>query len=221
MTSPADLVSLQGKLMDRYNSGSWGSGFPDDPSRFGSCFDAFSDVPDPSQFGAYTADLLTTMKKLAPTGFDTGHTSSSGDPEEANGNSVLDLVSTAGIEAEDWTGMAADSFFTWSQGWKTGISNQFAAVGVLRELLNAEAAVWTAALEDLERLGNAAYDALEAADDQFDTGSGEISTTLKVVGAVVAVAGAVPTGGASLSIISAIGAGVTVASTGMDLYGGR
>lgn len=108
--------------------------------------------------------------------------------------------------------------FAWSQSWKTGISNQFAAAGVLRELLHAEAAIWTAALDDLKALGDAAYDALEAADDQFDTGSGDISTTLKVVGAVVAVAAAVPTGGASLSILAAVGAGVTVASTGMDLY---
>lgn len=220
MTTPQDLADLQGKLMSRYNAGSWGSGFPDDPSKFGSCFDGFTDVPDPSQFGSYTSDLLDTMKKLAPGGFDTRQRDETDNPIKANGNSVLDLVSTAGIEVEDWTGKGADSYFKWSQSWKTGISNQFAAVAVLRELLHAEAAIWTAALDDLKALGDAAYEALEAADDQFDCGAGDIKTTLTVVGAVVAVAGAVPTGGASLSILSVVGAGVGVASTGMDLYAG-
>ncbi|WP_210649521.1 hypothetical protein [Nocardioides sp. SYSU D00065] len=218
MVTPADLMDLQGRLMDRYNSGSWGSGFPDDPSQFGSCFNNFADVPDPSQFGQHTDALLETMTLLAPTGFDTGTSDGSGNPVTGNANTALDQVSTAGIELDDWTGQAADGFFQWSQSWKTGISNQFAAAAVLRQLLHAEAAVWTAALEDLEKLGNDAYAALEAADDEFDTGAGEISTTLKVVGAVVAVAAAVPTGGASLSILAAVGAGVTVASTGMDVY---
>ena len=206
--------------MARYDSGSWGSGFPEDPSQFGSCFNDFTDVPDPADFGDYTTALLETLKKLAPGGFDTSTSDDSGQPVTANGNSVLDMVSTAGIELDDWTGQASDGFFTWSQSWKTGISNQFAAVSVLRQLLHAEAAIWTAALDDLKNLGEAAYEALEAADDQFDTGAGDITTTLMVVGAVVAVAAAVPTAGASLSILTAVGAGVTVASTGMDLYAG-
>lgn len=215
-TTPADLEALQSKLMARYDSGSWGQGFPDDPSAFGRVFQNFTDVPDPSEFGTHTSKLLSTMEKLAGSGFST-QTSHEGKEVLGTANSVLDTMLAAGIEVEDWTGKASDTFFEWTTGWRTGISNQFAAAQVLRTLLHAEAAIWTAALDDLKRLGDAAHEALEAADDTMDTGSGDLKVTLQIVGALVAVGSAVPTGGASLSIMSAVGAGITVASTGMDL----
>ncbi len=216
----ADLKDRAQQLLEAYNNGSWGSGFIDDPGELARVYDRFVDTPNPDDFGQHTSSLLSAMERLAPAGFDTNTSDSKGKPVNGYANSVLDKVIAVGIEVDDWTGAAADAFFKWSTEWKTSISNQFAGVSVLRELLHAEAAIWQAAAEDLDNISKAAIQALAAADDQYDTGSGDLEVTLKVVGAIVAVAGAAPTGGGSLAILPTLGAGVTVASTGMDIAKG-
>lgn len=178
-------------------------------------YDDFLDVPNPDNFGSWTDDLLTVMEKLAPAGFETGlsdETQSTG-----VGNSVPDMVASAGDEVDEWTGKGADNFDIWATGWKTGISNQFNAAGVMRILLNAEGAVWEAAAKDLDEISEAATKAMKAV---TECNGDDVKLGLSIAGAVVGIAAAIPTGGASLSITAVAAAGIGVASTGMDVYEG-
>lgn len=177
-------------------------------------YDDFASLPNPDSFGSYTDGLLTTMSKLATGGYSTGQADEDGETGVAS--SALDLVVSAGDEIDDWTGKGADEFAIWSDGWKTGVSNQFAATVALRILLNAEAAVWTGALQDLDDLSAAATKAMKAV---TECNGDDVKLALSVATAVVGIAAAVPTAGSSLSLVAVAGAGLGVASTGMEVYG--
>lgn len=174
-------------------------------------YDDFASLPSPDNFGTYTDGLLTTMEKLATGGYSTGQT----DGSTGVASSVLDLTISAGDEVDDWTGKGADQFNIWTDGWKTGVSNQFAATVALRILLNAEAAVWTGVLKDLDDLSNAATKAMKAV---TECNGDDVTIALSVATAVVGIAAAIPTAGTSLSLVAVAGAGLGVASTGMQVY---
>ncbi|TYL54909.1 hypothetical protein FXB39_04700 [Nocardioides sp. BGMRC 2183] len=182
-------------------------------SRITGIYDAFSDLPDPDSFGAYTDGLLTAMSKLATGGYETGQTE--GGQTTGVASDTLSLVAVAGDEVDDWTGQGADEFHTWSEGWTTGISNQFAATVALRIALNAEAAVWTGVLKDLDNLSKGAVEAMKAV---TECNGDDVKLGLSIATAVVGIAAAVPTAGASLSLVAVAGAGLGVASTGMEIY---
>lgn len=180
-------------------------------------YDDFLGIPDPSSFASHTDRLLKAMEQLAPSGFSTNQNDSSGVPVSSNANSTLYQVSSAGDEIDDWTGTAADSFKKhYGDKFIPTISSQFVAAWVMRQALNAEAAIWQTVRDDLDKLSNGAIDKVKHA---ADCSKEDWTTVLTVAGAVVSVGGAIPSGGASLAGWAAVGAGVTVASTGMTLVG--
>ena len=179
-------------------------------------YDEFLDIPWPEDFGSMVQNLLEAMKMLATEGFRANKQGE--DPIKAPlepGNNDLTGVSSAGIEVEDWTGKAADKLFlNYGQRFTPTASSLFEAYYLMRHAMNAEAAVWQTVREDLDALSKNATEQMRHVDEST---ADDWKNVLKVAGAVVAVAGAVPSGGASLSAVTVIGAGVTVTSTGMDL----
>ncbi len=179
-------------------------------------YNDFLDIPAPEDFEMKVKNLLEAMQKLATEGFQAnqyGEDPLKAPPEPAN--SDLTGVSSAGIEIDDWTGKAADSFFlNYGQNFVPTTSSLFQAYYLMRHALNAEAAVWQTVREDLDALSKNATEQMRHVDEST---ADDWKAILKVAGAAVAVAGAVPSGGASLSVVTVIGAGVTVSSTGMDL----
>lgn len=184
-----------------------------DASRITGIYDDFSSIPNPDDYGAYTDGLLTAMSKLATGGYSTGQADEDGTTGVAS--DTLSLAVSAGDEVDDWTGQGADEFNIWTDGWTTGIANQFSATVALRILLNAEAAVWTGVLKDLDDLSNAAVEAMRAV---TECNGDDVALGLSIATAVVGIAAAVPTGGASLSLTAVAAAGLGVASTGMEVY---
>lgn len=182
-------------------------------------YDDFLNVPKPEDFSWMTDRLLESMRQLADEAFAGDGKDSSGNPTNENANSTLAQVSTTGDEIQDWTGTAADSFKTnYGDKFEGMVSSQFVAAFVMRHAINAEAAVWQTVREDLDKLSK---DAKSTMHHCADSSTSDWTSALSVAAAVVSVAAAVPTGGASLSGWAAVGAGVTVTSTGIGLIGNK
>lgn len=180
-------------------------------------YNDFLDIPSPDDFTTDTDNLLEAMRQLATEGFSATNAGEDAKTLEP-ANSDLAGVNAAGVEIEDWTGDAADAFFTnYGSKFTPTASNLFCAYFVLRHAVNAEAAVWQTAREDLDQLSK---DATEQMRHVRDSNQDDWTNALSVAGAVIAVGSAVPTGGASISGWAVASAGVTVASTGMGLYAG-
>jgi len=179
-------------------------------------YNDFLDAPAPEDFSWAAEGLLKAMRKLATSGFNANKQGDKPDhPNLEPGNNDLTGVDAAGVEVEDWTGDAADAFFlNYGEKFVPTASNQFCAYYVLRHAVNAEAAVWQTARDDLDKLSK---DAIEQMRHVADSNQDDWTNALSVAGAVVAIGGAIPTAGATLSGWAVVGAGVTVASTGMGL----
>ncbi|GGO78663.1 hypothetical protein [Nocardioides deserti] len=176
-------------------------------------YDRFLDVPDPADFAPKVEWLGNAMAKLATE----GHTSDpvTGSTAVSGHNPNLTLVGGSGDYLSDWTGVAADSYKRgYGDRFAPTASSQYAAVSVLRNAINAEAAVWQGVREDLDKLSQEAIELMEGAGSK---GGAEWAAVLSITATVITVP---LTGGASAIALPAVAAGLSVASTGIGLATG-
>lgn len=218
-----DLLAAFEVVMTKYEEAGPGSDWSDIrkecTDRINALYTDWLDLPDPASFGWYTDELLTAMGKLSPSTFAT-NTSGGGASSTQAGNSHLSLVQSSGDLMQNWSGTGADTYNKrFADQFPQVTASQFAIYDIMRNSINAEAAVWQTTLDDLDHLSQQAIDAMEACSHKSQ---GDWKNIVSVVGAVVAVAGAIPTGGASLGAFltwDMAAAGVAVISTGMDVLG--
>lgn len=217
-----DLQAALEKVIAKYEDAAPGSDWSDVrddcTDRISKLYTDWLDLPDPDSFGWYTDQLLTAMSNLTSAKFATGSSNSS--QRTHNGNDTLSLVQSSGDLMQNWSGQGADTYNkNFADKFPENTASQFAIYDIMRNSVNAEAAVWQTTLDDLDNLSSEAIDAMEKCAHKSQ---GDWKNVISVVGAVVAVAGAIPTDGASLGAFltwDMAAAGVTVASTGMDLLG--
>jgi hypothetical protein len=218
-----DLYAAFDVVMQKYEQsdpqGDWSSIRKECTDRINGLYTDWLDLPDPDSFGWYTDELLTAMSNLSPSTFAT-NTSGGGASSTKAGNSHLSLVQSSGDLMQNWSGSGADSYNkNFADKFPGDTASQFAIYDIMRNSVNAEAAVWQTTLDDLDKLSQQAIDAMKACAHKSQ---GDWKNVISVIGAVVAVAGAIPTDGASLGAFltwDMAAAGVTVVSTGMDLVG--
>jgi hypothetical protein len=204
-------------------------------------YDDFLSIPDPDRFGWITDDLLTAMQVVAADGTSSSNT---GDASITFANKDLDGLKTSGDELENWTGVAAKRFKSdYADVFPSMVHAHYSSYLILRHAVAAEAAVWKTVRDDLDKLSNDAIHAMRHVNDCHP----DWKVILEVAGAVAAIALALPSGGTSLAVDAAatatvegvtltaeasaaiagggynawnaVTAGVTVASTGMDVVG--
>ena len=204
-------------------------------------YNDFLSIPDPDQFGWITDDLLNAMKQVAADGTSSSNT---GDSSITFSNKDLDGLKTSGDELENWTGVAAKKFKSdYADVFPSMVHAHYSSYLILRHAVAAEAAVWKTVRDDLDKLSNDAIHAMKHVNDCHPNWK----VILEVAGAVAAIALALPSGGTSLAVDAAatasvegitltaeataaiseggynawnaVTAGVTVASTGMDVVG--
>jgi hypothetical protein len=218
-----DLLAAFEVVMQKYEEAGPGSDWSDVrkecTDRINKLYTDWLDLPSADSFGWYTDELLTAMGNLSPTTFAT-NTSGGGASKTHMGNSDLSPVQSSGDLMNNWSGSGADSYNkNFADQFPHVTASQFAIYDIMRNSVNAEAAVWQTTLDDLDKLSQEAIDAMKACAHKSQ---GDWKNVISVIGAVVAVAGAIPTDGASLGAFltwDMAAAGVTVVSTGMDLVG--
>lgn len=183
-----------------------------------SIYDDFLDCPAPEDFAHLTDNLGRAMSQLAVSGYDkdpVGNGSSFG-----AANPDLAGVLSSGDYMADWTGDAATTYKTnFADRFEPVTSNQFILTSVVRNALNAEAAIWQTVRDDLDKLSKDALDKMEECGHKSPS---DWSMVLTIAGAVVAIAAVPLTGGTSLELgLAAVGAGLGVAATGMGGSGGE
>lgn len=162
-------------------------------------FAPFETLPEPSSFDSCLAELKSAMEKLC-TG--SGEDPISNLPMNENVN-LLEINSVAG-ELTEWEGDAMESFRDNVQTPFPGVvNNLYNAVTVLYGAVEAEKALWTAAREDIKTIGEKA---ISCADQFCETGASQASFWITCAGAVVAVALAPVTAGASVAAAVSIAA---------------
>jgi hypothetical protein len=161
--------------------------------RIESAFAPFHELPDPGDFDSPMGDVTAGMEFICA-----GNVSE--DPVTQSpmfANPVLGGIDLVGDELVEWRGDAAESFRDNVQTPFPYITqNLFIGSAVLAGAIEAEKALWTAVAADIN---DAADKALEAARQLGETGGAEASFLITCVGAVVAVALAPVTAGASVA----------------------
>ncbi len=175
-----------------------------------SIYDDFLSMPDPQDFATTCSNLALGMGWLATEGQTndpiTGASSLSGH------NPNLTLIGSSGDLLGSWTGDAADSYKrNYADKFGPTASSQYAAMSVVLNAVNAEAAVWSAMRDDLDKLSSRAIELMKKAGNK---GGAEWAAVLSIAAAVVAIP---VTGGASAIAIPAVAAGLSVAATGIGL----
>lgn len=178
--------------------------------RIESAFAPFHELPDPGDFDSPMGDVTAGMEFICA-----GNVSE--DPVTQSpmfANPVLGGIDLVGDELVEWRGDAAESFRDNVQTPFPYITqNLFIGSAVLAGAIEAEKALWTAVAADIN---DAADKALEAARQLGETGGAEASFLITCVGAVVAVALAPVTAGASVAAavsIAAVAGGFSIASS--------
>lgn len=173
-------------------------------------YDDFVDMPSPEDFASRVDWLTQAMAKLATE----GHTSDpvTGAAAVSSHNPNLARIGSSGDLLDDWTGDAAQAYNeNYADQFVPTASSQYAAVSVLRSAINAEAAVWQAARDDLDKLSSQAIDYMK---DAGNKGGAEWAAVLSIAAAVITIP---LTGGVSAAAIPAVAAGLSVAATGIGL----
>jgi hypothetical protein len=171
------------------------SGIPGD-------FEPFSRMPNPASFDGPIAELSTAMTKLSSGQLSTDPISTNGRIHPAN-VTLAQLSSTANF-VTGWSGKAASDFVTgYVDPFPYVVSNQFTALAALKSSLEAQRAMWAKARENIWDIADQTYNRLEV---MTDCGSNEWTMAFTVVASIAAVAAVPFTGGASLLVITAIGA---------------
>jgi hypothetical protein len=173
-------------------------------------FAPFEDLPSPSGFDTALSNATQAMEFLCA-----GNVSE--DPVTKSpmfANPDLGAINLVGDELVEWRGEAAESFRDNVQTPFPYISqNLFIGSAVIAGAIEAEKALWTAVEKDIN---DVADKAAEAAKQLGDTGGAEASFAITCVGAVVAVALAPVTAGASVGAavsIAAVAGGFSIASS--------
>lgn len=178
-----------------------------------SMYDRFLDVPDPAKFHSPVSVLATAMGKVATEGHTTDPVTGANAVSGHNPN--LTLVGSSGDYLSDWTGVAADTYKrNYADKFVPTASSQYAAISVLANALNAEAAVWQGVRDDLDKLSQQAIDLMKEAGNK---GGAEWAAVLSIAAAVITIP---VTGGASAIAVPAVAAGLSVAATGIGLATG-
>ena len=182
-----------------------------------SIYDEFLDIPAPEHFIPAIDGLKTAMDLLA-----SGPAVTQDFPEEGapvghpNGN--IGAVSATSDTLQSWSGDAAKTYrLNYARNFEPVTCGQFNIAYALRHAVNAEAAVWQEARDDLDKLSNAALDHMRHVSD---SNQADWDAFIRVAGAVAAVGGAIPTAGASLSAWSVAGAAVSVVGSGVAVLSG-
>lgn len=241
-----ELLTAYNNAMIEMMAAAGGYGYvpPTDDGTSSKILNIYSDflsIPDPDQFGWITDNLLNAMQQVAADGTASSNT---GDASITFSNKDLDGLKTSGDELSNWTGVAAKKFKSdYADVFPSMVHAHYASYLILRHAVAAEAAVWKTVRDDLDKLSNDAIHAMKHVNDCHPNWK----VILEVAGAVAAVALALPSGGTSLAVDAAatatvegitltaeasaaiaeggysawtaVGAGVTVASTGMDVVG--
>lgn len=159
----------------------------------------FAGMPDASEFDDTIADLELALAKL-----------SSGEVSEdvitklpVSVNMELLKMGAVTGELTEWKGDAMESFRDNVQTMFPGVvKNLYNATAVLHGAVTAEQALWTAARADVEKI---CQQIISSADKFCETGgNGSASFFITVVGSVVGVVLAVPTGGASVAAVAGV-----------------
>lgn len=173
-------------------------------------YNDFLTIPAPEDFAQKTSWLVDAMGRVATE----GHTNDpvTGGSAVSGHNPNLTLVGGSGDYLSDWTGDAADTYKkNYGDQFVPTASSQYAAVSVLLNAINAEAAVWQGVRDDLDALSKDAIDKMKEAGNK---GGAEWAAVLSIAAAVIAVP---LTGGAAAITIPAVAAGLSVAATGISL----
>jgi hypothetical protein len=181
-------------------------------------YDDWLSLPAPEDFAGMTGNLETAMSKLATSGYTTDPVG--GGKLAQSANTDLTGVTTSGGYMADWTGDAASTYQTnFAANFAPVSSNQFVLASVLRQAINAEAAIWQTVRDDLDKLS---ADALKKMDECTDKSPSDWAMALTVAAAVVSIVAVPVTGGTSLELgFAAVGAGLSVAATGISGGGGE
>jgi hypothetical protein len=179
-----------------------------------SLFEPFTMMPDPGAYKPMVGDVASAMRILS-TGL--------GNKDPIDGipfpaNPVMDQLSGSETYIDNWTGRAAEDFKrNFIDPFPAVLSNQFLLASVLKGALEAHAAIWQKARNDIDKI---ATDTIAALDHMDDCGSNDWSMFFTVVGAVVSIAAVPVTDGASLYGLAAVGAAASVASSAAGGGGG-
>lgn len=179
-------------------------------------YDDFLSCPRPEDFAGACQQLNSVMENLAVSGWEKDPVG--GGTAAGSANSDLSGVATSGGYMADWTGDAASTYkANFADKFEGVTSNEFVTASVIRHAINAEAAVWQATCDDLDKLSADAQSRMEEVNDRSPS---DWAMELTVLGAVLAVVAAPVTGGTSLEIAFAVvGAGISVAATGVGAVG--
>lgn len=179
-------------------------------------YDDFVGIPSPDDFKLRIDNLATAMGKFATTGYTKDPVGGSDLVGTANTN--LADVTTSGGYLEDWTGDAADTYNkNYAAKFVPVTSNLFTLTSVIRNGVEAEAAIWATVRDDLDKLSN---DALKKMDECLDKSPSDWNMLLTVAAAVVSIAAVPITGGGSAELaIAAVGAGISLTSAGISAAG--
>ncbi|GAB3775486.1 hypothetical protein FB382_004148 [Nocardioides ginsengisegetis] len=178
-----------------------------------SIYDDFLDIPAPEDFAGQVQSLASAMGKLATEGQTNDPVTNSQSVSGHNPN--LSKIGSSGDLLDSWTGDAAFTYNrNFADAFEPTASSQYAAVSVLRNAINAEAAVWAGVRDDLDRLSQ---DAIEVMKEAGNKGGNDWAAVLSIAAAVIAVP---VTGGASAIAIPAVAAGLSIAATGISAASG-
>ncbi|WP_213450959.1 hypothetical protein [Rhizomonospora bruguierae] len=152
-------------------------------------------MPEPSAFDGLIHDLEQAMSSLTskaeqhdPFARDGGRVYSA--------NPVLEELPASGDLIASWTGYAAITFKqTFIDPFPALVQNQFLLVSMLRAALEAERTLWESARRDIDKIAETTLKALDAMHGSCHQTSWTL--TFDIIAAVVGVALAIPTLGAS------------------------
>jgi hypothetical protein len=216
-----ELIRVMKEAVDEYLEGTTGASRAADSIKrdleqeITGIYNPFLDIPDPADFATEVMNLGKALEQLTPYGYNEKQKDSGGHPVNHSANTTLQQVSSTGDHIQDWTGDAASAFKDeYGDKFVPVMGSQFNAYYVTRHAINAEAAVWQTAREDLDELSKDAIDQMRHVNDSTKD---DWEAGLKVAAAVVGIAGAVAT--SPISSWAAVGAGVAVAVTGVEVVG--
>jgi hypothetical protein len=216
-----ELIRVMKEAVDEYLEGEPGAGRAaesikkDLEQEITGIYSSFLDLPDPASFATEVTNLGKALEQLTPFGYNEHQKDTGGHDVSHPSNTTLAQVSSSGDHIQDWTGDAATAFKdNYGDKFIPTMASQFNAYYVTRHAINAEAAVWETARDDLDKLSNDAIDKMRHVNDSTKD---DWEMGLKVAGAVVGITGAVAT--SPISSWAAVGAGIAVASTGVEVVG--
>ncbi|GAB2983889.1 hypothetical protein [Nocardioides montaniterrae] len=199
----------------------WGGGSPTMYDEAGkmmagveNVYNDFLDIPWPETFSGYCQNIASAMALLATE----GHTTDpiTGASSLGGHNPNLSKVGSSGDLLTDWTGDAADKYKTnYADEFVPTASSQYAALSVLLNAINAEAAVWQTMRDDLDKVSTQAIEYMKKAGNK---GGAEWVAVLTIAAAVIAIPF---TDGLSGAALPAVAAGLTVTATGIGAASGQ